>query len=174
MAEPTLSPKRTKSCLLSRFAPSPSLKELWQREKGFVLDCVAVERISQDYSCSLPKLGSVIPPYNAQKDPHVSTYFHTKPVPPLLKKTGQVHGGTSTYGVLADRFQLAGTAAQYLQARNCSGAGHSVEHTRGHGFFLSSIRPIYGYNGVYGYRRNTPSLRRQPSAFGIVTYSPIY
>uniref|UniRef100_A0A8C5MY70 Uncharacterized protein n=1 Tax=Leptobrachium leishanense TaxID=445787 RepID=A0A8C5MY70_9ANUR len=132
MAEPTLSPKRTKSCLLSRFAPSPSLKELWQREKGFVLDCVAVERISQDYSCSLPKLGSVIPPYNAQKDPHVSTYFHTKPVPPLLKKTGQVHGGTSTYGVLADRFQLAGTAAQYLQARNCSGAGsYSLSSSQG-------------------------------------------
>ncbi|XP_063306858.1 sperm microtubule associated protein 1 [Pelobates fuscus] len=173
MAE-SLSLKRSKSCLLSRFAPSPSVGERLAKERGFVLDCVAVERISKDYSCSLPKLGSVIPPYNAQKDPHISAYFRTKPVPPLLKKTGQERGGTSTYGVLADRFQFTGAAAHYLQTRNNSGAGHSADYTRGHGLFLSSVRPIYGYNGTYGYRRNTPSLRRQPSPFGIVTSSPIY
>ncbi|XP_053323122.1 uncharacterized protein C17orf98 homolog [Spea bombifrons] len=174
MADPILSQRRTKSCLLSRFAPSPSLAELQAREKGFVLDCVAVERISKDYGYSLPKLGSVIPPYNSQKDPHVSAYFRTTPVPPLLKKTGQSRGGTSTYGELADRFQNRGAAAFYLLTRNNTGAGHSAEYTRGHGLFLSSVRPVLGYNGKYGYRRNTPSLRRMPSPFGIVTYSPIH
>ncbi|KAM8967401.1 sperm microtubule associated protein 1-like [Pelodytes ibericus] len=174
MADPALTPRRTKSCLLSRFAPSPSLEELQAKEKGFVLDCVAVERISKDYSCSLPKLGSVIPPYNSQKDPHVSAYFHTRPVPPLLKKTGQSRGGTSTYGELADRFQFKGAGALYLSTRNRSGAGHSADYTRGHGLFLTSVRPVFGYNGKFGYRRNTPSLRSMPSTFGVVTYLSIY
>ncbi|XP_044151795.1 uncharacterized protein C17orf98-like [Bufo gargarizans] len=174
MAEPAVSPRKEKMLLLSRFAPSPSLAELQTREKRFVLDCVAVERISKDYSVSLPKLGSVIPPYNAQKDHHVHSYFLSRPVPPLLRRTGQSCGGTSTLGDLADRFQHHSAAAHYLQTRNSSGSGHSAEHSRGHGLFLSSISPVIGYNGLYGYRRNTPSLRRKPSPFGIVTKSAIY
>ncbi|KAE8596015.1 hypothetical protein XENTR_v10015939 [Xenopus tropicalis] len=121
MADPAQ--RRVTSCLLSRFAPGPSLAELQARERRFVLDCVAVERISRDYSGSLPKLGSVIPPYNSQRDPHVRAYFHSRPVPPLLQKTGQSHGGTSTYGELADRFQYKGAAALYLLTRNNAGAG---------------------------------------------------
>ncbi|CAM5112533.1 unnamed protein product, partial [Natator depressus] len=35
-------------------------------------------------------LGWRIPPYNALRDPHVAAYFTTKPVPPLLQRTGQV------------------------------------------------------------------------------------
>ncbi|XP_075684842.1 sperm microtubule associated protein 1 [Rhinoderma darwinii] len=174
MAEPAVSPRKEKLCFLSRFAPSPSLAELQMREKRFVLDSVAVESISKDYSVSLPKLGSVIPPYNAQKDRHVHRYFHSRPVPPLLRRTGQSHGGTSTLGDLADRFQHQGAAALYLVTRNSSGSGHSAEHTRGHGLFLSSTKSVIGYNGLYGYRRNTPSLRRMPSPFGIVTKSAIY
>ncbi|XP_040207914.1 uncharacterized protein C17orf98 homolog [Rana temporaria] len=174
MAEAAPSPRRVTSWHLSRFAPSPSLAEIQMREKRFVLDCVAVERISKDYSVSLPKLGSVIPPYNSQKDYHVRGYFLARPVPPVLKKTGQSNGGTSTYGELADRFQYKGAAAFYLLSRNYSGSGHSAEHTSGHGQFLSSVKPVIGYNGLYGYRRNTPSLRRTPSAFGIVTKSAIY
>lgn len=174
MAESSSSPRRARSWHLSRFAPSPSLAELQMREKRFVLDCVAVESISKDYSVSLPKLGSVIPPYNAQKDRHVRDYFLSRPVPPLLKKTGQSNGGTSTYGELADRFQYTSVAAFYLMSRNNTGSGHSAEHMSGHGQFLSSIKPVIGYNGLYGYRRNTPSLRRMPSAFGIVTKSAIY
>ncbi|KAG8443258.1 hypothetical protein GDO86_011892 [Hymenochirus boettgeri] len=143
-------------------------------EKRFVLDCVAVESISKDSSGSLPKLGSVIPPYNAQKDYHVESYFHTRPVPPLIKKTGQSHGGTSTYGELADRFQFKGAAAFYLLTRNNTGAGHSPECVKGHGFFLSSVKPVFGYNGRFGYRRNTPPLRRMPSPFGTVTRSSLY
>ncbi|XP_075445254.1 sperm microtubule associated protein 1-like [Ascaphus truei] len=174
MATSILSQRKAKSCLLSRFAPTPSVAELQAMEKRFVLDCVAVESISADYSHSLPKLGSIIPPYNSQRDSHVDAYFLTKPVPPLLKKTGQSRGGTSTYGELADRFQFKGAAALYLITRNNCGAGHSADYTRGHGVFLSSIKPVYGYNGNYGYRRNTPSLRRMPSPFGIVTHSTIY
>ncbi|KAM4689828.1 sperm microtubule associated protein 1-like [Discoglossus pictus] len=174
MADPAHSPRKTKSCLLSRFKPSPSLAEVQEKEKKFILDCVAVESISRDYSCSLPKLGSVIPPYNAQKDSHVKDYFQSRPVPPVLKKTGQDQGGTSTYGELADRFQFRGAAAHYLLRRNNCGAGHSAQYTSGHGLFLSTIKPVFGYNGNYGYRRNTPSLRRLPSPFGIVTYSAIY
>lgn len=93
MAEVAPSPRRVTSWHLSRFAPSPSLAEIQMREKRFVLDCVAVERISKDYSVSLPKLGSVIPPYNSQKDYHVRGYFLARPVPPVLKKTGQVSKG---------------------------------------------------------------------------------
>ncbi|KAM3927776.1 sperm microtubule associated protein 1 [Leptodactylus fuscus] len=174
MAKPALSPRKVNSCYLSRFAPSPSLEELQMREKRFVLDCVAVESISKDYSISLPKLGSVILPYNAQMDRHVHNYFRSRPVPPLLRRTGQSHGGTSTLGDLADRFQHQSAAALYLQTRNRAGSGHSAEHARGHGLFLSSIKPVIGYNGLYGYRRNTPSLRRMPSPFGIVTKSAIY
>ncbi|XP_018413463.1 PREDICTED: uncharacterized protein C17orf98 homolog [Nanorana parkeri] len=174
MAESAPSPRKVSSWHLSRFAPSPSLAELQMKEKRFVLDCVAVTSIAKDYSVSLPKLGSIIPPYNAQKDRHVRDYFLTRPVPPLLKKTGQYKGGTSTYGELADRFQYKGAAAFYLLSRNNSGSGHSAEHSSGHGQFLSSVKPVIGYNGLYGYRRNTPSLRRTPSAFGIVTKSAIY
>ncbi|XP_066440653.1 sperm microtubule associated protein 1-like [Eleutherodactylus coqui] len=174
MAELAASPRKEKFCFLSRFAPSPTLADLHRREKMFVLDCVAVESISKDYSVSLPKLGSVIPPYNAQKDRHVHGYFISRPVPPLLRRTGQSHGGTSTLGDLADRFQHKGAAALYLLTRNGSGSGHSTEHTRGHGLFLSSVKPVIGYNGLYGYRRNTPSLRRMPSPFGLVTKSAIY
>ncbi|KAM5157934.1 sperm microtubule associated protein 1 [Mantella aurantiaca] len=177
MAASAPSPRKVKafeSWHLSRFAPSPSLAELQMREKRFVLDCVAVESVSKDYSVSLPKLGSVIPPYNAQKDRHVRGYFLTRPVPPLLAMTGQSGGGTSTYGKLADQFQYQSAAAFYLLSRYNCGAGHSAEHTSGHGQFLSSIKPVIGYNGLYGYRRNTPSLRRMPSAFGIVTTSAIY
>ncbi|XP_030045780.1 uncharacterized protein C17orf98-like [Microcaecilia unicolor] len=159
---------------LSRFAPSPSRTELQQKEKHFVLDCVAVGSIAKDYSHSLPKLGSVIPPYNAQRDHHSEAYFLSKPVPALLKRTGQSNGGTSTYGELADRFLVKGAAALYLSTRNNSGAGHSAEYVRGHGLFLSRIKPFFGYSGNYGYRRNVPSLRNKPSSFGILTDLPIY
>ncbi|XP_075067574.1 sperm microtubule associated protein 1 [Mixophyes fleayi] len=174
MAASAGSQRKLKLSELSRFAPSLSLAELQMKEKRFVLDCVATESIAKDYSFSLPKLGSVIPPYNAQKDSHVNGYFRHRPVPPLLRRTGQSNGGTSIHGELADRFQYKGAAALYLLTRNNCGAGHSAEHARGHGMFLSSIRPVIGYNGLYGYRRNTPSLRRMPSPFGIVTQSVIY
>ncbi|KAJ1100304.1 hypothetical protein NDU88_005390 [Pleurodeles waltl] len=162
--------RKTKS--MSRFAPSPSEGDLREKERRFVLDCVAVENIARDYSQSLPKLISVIPPYNSQRDPHTSTYFKTRPVPPLLRRTGQSMGGTSIYGKLADYFQQRGAAALYLQTRNKTGAGHSSENLKGHSFV--SMKPIFGYNGSYGYRRNVPTLRSMPSSFGVVTKLPIH
>ncbi|XP_048366514.1 uncharacterized protein C17orf98-like [Sphaerodactylus townsendi] len=75
---------------LSHLQPSPSKFKLLEREGGFILDCVAVDRIAQDYSRSSPKLGFVIPPYDARQDPHLAAYFATKPVCALFRKKGQV------------------------------------------------------------------------------------
>ncbi|KAK6490288.1 hypothetical protein HHUSO_G4786 [Huso huso] len=159
----------------ARFGPSPSVSELRNRERRFVLDCVAVDSIARDYSHSLPKLGSVIPSYNPQADKNAKGYFRTKPVPPLLKRTGQSRGGTSIHGRLADRFNDHGAAALYVTRRNTTaGAGYSREQVEGHSQFLASVRPVCGYNGLYGFRRNTPSLRRLPSAFGVADLYPIY
>ena len=52
--------------------PSLTEEERANREKGFVLDCIALGQISSDYSKANPKLGPAIPPYNSQKDPSVS------------------------------------------------------------------------------------------------------
>ncbi|XP_062900309.1 sperm microtubule associated protein 1-like isoform X2 [Mobula hypostoma] len=159
---------------LPRFAPSPPVEELRRREKAFLLDCVAVSSISREHSRSAPRAGSVIPPYNPQRDPHSAAYFRTRPLLPLLKKTGQVADGTSVHGVVVDRFQLSGAAACYLRERNKNGAGHSADQVKGHSLFLTEIKPVFGYNGLYGYRRNTPTLRRLPSSFGVTTPSPIH
>lgn len=75
---------------LYRCPPTPPPDVLYDREKSFVLDCKAVSNISIDYSRANPKLGSVIPPYNAQKDYHVDNYFNFFGVRGTLKKTGQV------------------------------------------------------------------------------------
>ncbi|XP_029443557.1 uncharacterized protein C17orf98-like [Rhinatrema bivittatum] len=169
-----LSQSKSKASHSGRFASSPSRQELRVQEKSFILDCVAMGSIAKDYNCSLPKLGSVIPPYNAQRDLHAGAYFLSKPLPALLKRTGQSNGGTSTYGELADRFQVKGAAALYLSTRNNAGAGHSEDYVRGHGLFLSTIKPFFGYNGNYGYRRNVPSLRKTPSTFGTLTNLPLH
>uniref|UniRef100_A0A674IE54 Uncharacterized protein n=1 Tax=Terrapene triunguis TaxID=2587831 RepID=A0A674IE54_9SAUR len=147
---------------------------LEHKEGWFILDGVAMESIARDYSHSLPKLGCIIPPYNARRDPHAAAYFTTKPVPPLLQRTGQANGGTSSYGKMAECFRFSSAAALYLILRNKAGAGHSATHVGGHQLFLTSVKPLVGYNGTYGYRRNTPSLRRQPSLFGLVTNLPIH
>jgi hypothetical protein len=60
---------------LYRGPPTPPPEVQYDREKSFILDCKAVSNISNDYSTANPKLGSVIPPYNAQLDPHVEGYF---------------------------------------------------------------------------------------------------
>ena len=75
---------------LYRCPPTPPPDVLFDREKSFVLDCKAVSNISVDYSRANPKLGSVIPPYNAQKDYHVDGYFNFFGIRGTLEKTGQV------------------------------------------------------------------------------------
>ena len=44
-------------------------------------------------------------------------------------------------------------------------SGHSVSQVGGHDLFMDKISPINGYNGPFGFRRNTPWLRKQPSVF---------
>lgn len=77
---------------LYRCPPTPPPDVQFDREKSFILDCQAVSNISNDYSRANPKLGSVIPPYDAQKDYHVDNYFNFFGVRGTLKKTGQVIG----------------------------------------------------------------------------------
>ncbi|XP_060104172.1 uncharacterized protein C17orf98-like [Heteronotia binoei] len=133
-----------------------------------------MDRIAQDYSHALPKLGSVIPLYDAQQDPYATAYFASKPVLLLFQRMGQANRRSSSYEKLVQRFQHRGDAALYLQNRNKAGAGHSAEQVRGHLLFINSNKPVLGYNGAFGYRRNTPSLRRQPSPFGRVTNLPLH
>ncbi|XP_067907750.1 sperm microtubule associated protein 1-like isoform X2 [Heterodontus francisci] len=110
------------SRLPPRFAPSPPIETLRRREKDFLLDCVAVSSIARDHSHSAPKAAAIIPPYNPQKDRPVLAYFRTKPLPPLLRKTGQSRDGSSVHGATVDRFEFQGAAASYLRTRNKNGA----------------------------------------------------
>jgi hypothetical protein len=74
-----------------RGPPTPPPEIQFDRERSFVLDCKAVSNISNDYSIANPKLGSVIPPYNSQLDPHVQSYFQLFGVPRVLERSGQVY-----------------------------------------------------------------------------------
>ena len=79
---------------LARFAkygPPPLTQEQkLKKEKGFVLDAVAVSTLSDDSGRANPKMATAIPPYNAQKDRHSKGYFEKPVVRKLLKKTDQV------------------------------------------------------------------------------------
>ena len=73
----------------TKYSLSPEDKV--KREKGFVLDCVAVGTLSGDSESYNPKLATGIPPYNAQKDKSLKHYFEADGVKRTLKKTGQVY-----------------------------------------------------------------------------------
>ncbi len=75
---------------LYRGPPTPPPEVQFERERSFVLDCKAVSNISTDYSVANPKLGSVIPPYDSQLDPHSQSYFEFFGVPRTLERSGQV------------------------------------------------------------------------------------
>lgn len=139
-----------------------------EREQSFILDCKAVSHISNDYSKANPKLGSVIPPYDAQTDPHAQKYFQFFGIPQILDRSEQLNEHESTAGKVYDRFYASGHGFRYLSLRNKFGSGHSIEEVRGHELFLSDPKPIVNYNGLFGYRRNNPSLRRQPT-IGVTT-----
>lgn len=64
-----------------------------QREKGFILDGVAVDTLAGSYTHIPPKLWSALPPYNAQLDGHAASYFASPAVKSLLKNTEQVACG---------------------------------------------------------------------------------
>lgn len=148
---------------LYRCPQTPPPEVQFDRERSFVLDCKAVSNISIDYSTANPKLGSVIPPYNSRLDSHVDNYFEFFGLPKLLQKTGQLVAHESIAGRVHDRFYTRGHGHRYLSLRNKFGSGHSIDEIRGHELFLSDPKPITNYNGLFGYRRNTPSLRRQPT-----------
>lgn len=135
---------------------------------------MAVSTTSLEYSRCQPKLGQVIRPYNAQKDPAARSYFTAMGVRKILKRNGQDYPGESTEGALFDNFFENGAGYQYLTRRNIHGAGHSHDVIDGHSHFMAGVRPVYGFNGRYGYRRNNPGLRQQPSTFGVVTKDPIH
>ncbi|XP_022086463.1 uncharacterized protein C17orf98-like [Acanthaster planci] len=167
---------RNKPAKSPRGPPELTHEELAEKEKNFLLDCIAVDSIAKDYSHCQPKLGPAIPPYNSQKDKHVKVYFAREQVDETLRKTKQDKGGCSIDGPVIDRFIESGAGYRYLHARNAAPgsakAGHSTEQVNGHGQFLSDAKPIFGFNGEYGYRRNTPWLRKMPSPFGIDPRSP--
>ncbi|XP_033733262.1 uncharacterized protein C17orf98-like [Pecten maximus] len=154
-----------------RTPATPPPEDLLVKEKGFVLDCNAASSISTDYSKTNPKLGPVIPPYNSQRDSHVDPYFQFQGVQKTLALTKQDPPGCSIEGPVADYFNEKGTGYQYLSLRNNFGAGHSRELVDGHSQFMKGIEPVKGYNGPYGYRRNTPWLRAEPSPFGTASRS---
>ncbi|XP_044534864.1 uncharacterized protein C17orf98-like [Gracilinanus agilis] len=172
-------PKKQRWGSLSKmFVPPGSAPNLWYREKGFILDCIAVDSLSKGSPNFLSNLKSVIPPYNAQKDPHLVAYFATKASPRFPQERDPWKG--TLPGVQEEEQEeeeekkdKMGTMAQYLVRRNRAGAGYSLEETQGHDFLYSSLKPILGYNGPDGYRRNCPNLRKMPIAIGILTHLPI-
>lgn len=158
--------KQTNPNKIYRCPPTPPPDDHFQLEKSFVLDSNAVSSISADYSKTNPKLGPVVSPYNSQRDRSARGYFRNYGVDNTLRRTGQERPGTSIEGRIQDRFQSRGPGFLYLARRNVHGAGRSLDVINGHSEFLTDIRPIFSYNGPYGYRRNTPWLRACPSPFG--------
>jgi hypothetical protein len=64
--------------------------------------------------------------------------------------------------ILWDR---GGQCVQYLKVRNAAGSGHSEREALGHDYYMNDIKPITGWNGPTGFRKNTPWLRRQPDQY---------
>ncbi|XP_003786481.1 uncharacterized protein C17orf98 homolog [Otolemur garnettii] len=143
-------------------------------EKGFILDGVAVSTVARAHARTRPKVWSAIPPYNAQQDYHAHRYFRSRVVPPVLRRTEQDHCGTGRDGWIVDYFHIFGQGQRYLNRRNWAGAGHSLQQVIGHDHYNADLRPINGFNGRFGYRRNTPALRQHSSVFGEVTQFPLF
>lgn len=168
------SPKRSANKIY-KTPPTPPPKVLLSKEKNFVLDSIASSSISIDYSKTNPKLGPVIPPYNSQRDKHCNAYFKFFGVDDTLDKTRQRKPeDTSIEGKTMDEFARTGPGSHYLFRRNQFGMGHSRETIDGHGQFMQGVKPVIGFNGNYGFRRNTPWLRKEPSPFGTASRSPCH
>ncbi|XP_036807291.1 uncharacterized protein C17orf98 [Oncorhynchus mykiss] len=169
-----------------------------KREQKFVLDCIAVSSVALGYEHMRPRLWSVLPGYDARNDPHAARYTTTPSVQRVPQKTTpsvQRDPQKTTPSVRrvrqkTENKELKSAAAQKsLDLRNTSGAGftssssllrvtsilslhrtgHSREQVSNHSGLMSDIKPLIGYNGRFGFRRNTPNLRRNPSSFGEVT-----
>ena len=90
---PKLSREKYRQNKIYRAPPTPPLARQDEVEKSFILDCVAVGNISQDYSRANPKLGSVIPPYDSLNDSAISNYVNFYGMKKYLKETNQVFCG---------------------------------------------------------------------------------
>ncbi|XP_027630581.1 uncharacterized protein C17orf98 homolog [Tupaia chinensis] len=141
-------------------------------EKGFILDGVAVSTVARSYEHLRPKLWSAIPSYNAQLDYHARRYFQSHVVPPILSKTDQVslHPG----GPLFPQKLPCGRDVGQRQGPLPPPSGHSLQQVTGHDYYNADLKLIKGFNGRFGYRRNTPALRQRPSVFGEVTQFPLF
>uniref|UniRef100_A0A1I8J0F8 HDNR domain-containing protein n=1 Tax=Macrostomum lignano TaxID=282301 RepID=A0A1I8J0F8_9PLAT len=175
---------------LYRAPPTPDLLDRLRREKSFVLDCVAAASISDEFARTNPKYGSVLPPYNGQADVHTRRYFRFTGVDLTLARNKQSAPGTSIDGAKQDWFNSAGPSFRYLSSRNLRQPnGYSNEVRMGHDRLWEHPNPrmirferqssamprqLIGYNGRYGYRRTTPSLRQRPSTFGVDTTYSLY
>ncbi|XP_052360617.1 uncharacterized protein C17orf98-like isoform X2 [Oncorhynchus keta] len=138
-----------------------------KREQKFVLDCIAVSSVALGYEHMRPRLWSVLPGYDAHNDPHAARYTTTPSVQRVPQKTTP---SVRRVPQKTENKELKSAAAQKsLDLRNTSGAGHSREQVSNHSGLMSDIKPLIGYNGRFGFRRNTPNLRRDPSSFGEVT-----
>ncbi|XP_057572758.1 uncharacterized protein C17orf98 homolog isoform X2 [Hippopotamus amphibius kiboko] len=84
------------------------------------------------------------------------------------------HGGTGRDGWMVDYFHIFGQGQRYLNRRNWAGAGHSLQEVTGHDHYNANLKATQGFNGRFGYRRNTPALRQHPSVFGEVTQFPLF
>lgn len=161
-----MSQQQYKLARFAKYGPPPlSQDDKLKAEKGFVLDAVAVSTLSDDSGRANPKMATAIPPYNGQKDKHSKGYFEKPVVKKLLKKTEQIPPGDSITGKQMDKFYDKGMMGTYIKLRNSAGAGHSTSQVGGHGLFMENIHPLNGFNGSFGFRRNTPWLRNQPSVF---------
>uniref|UniRef100_A0A2C9L690 Uncharacterized protein n=1 Tax=Biomphalaria glabrata TaxID=6526 RepID=A0A2C9L690_BIOGL len=127
---------------------TPEPEELLFREKSFVLDCnAALSRPEKKHNKSMQ--------HSLSK---TLKYFIISPRQNLNKST-------SIDGPVVDKFHREGAGAVYLKLRNEFGAGHSQETINGHAQFMQGVKEVQGYNGKYGFRRNTPFLRQQPTPF---------
>ncbi|XP_038853043.1 uncharacterized protein C17orf98-like [Salvelinus namaycush] len=160
-----------------------------KREQKFVLDCIAVSSVALGYEHMRPRLWSVLPGYDARNDPHAARYttipsvqrvpqkttpsvqrVPQKTTPSVQRVPQKTTPSVQRVPQKTENKELKSAAAQKsLDLRNTSGAGHSREQVSNHSGLMSDIKPLIGYNGRFGFRRNTPNLRRNPSSFGEVT-----
>ncbi|OAF71408.1 hypothetical protein A3Q56_00809 [Intoshia linei] len=141
-------------------------RTLDKKEKGFILDGVAIDNVCKSYFNVNPKLGNAIPPYNSQKDHFCKTYFDSSTVKRVLTQNDQNENlGNSIEGPMEDRFSTSGPGFKYFSTRNKNGCGRSTDVYKGHiGQFIKKDQAL-SYNGELGYRRNLPHLREKLSCF---------
>ncbi|XP_045065273.1 uncharacterized protein C17orf98-like [Coregonus clupeaformis] len=143
-----------------------------KREQMFVLDCIAVSSVALGYEHMRPRLWSVLPQYDARNDPHAARYTTIPSVQRVLQKT--IPSVQRVPQKTENKEPKSAAAQKSLDLRNTSGAGHSREQVSNHSGLMLDIKPLIGYNGRFGFRRNTPNLRRNPSSFGEVTTFQLY